>query len=146
MPDPVQREKGHLLNYRGINPVLKDSLRCRDMVEEIMDDEDEVRDLNLSSRPLREERRRLRERGRLERGMARSNLQNLEYGNGESISATVSGQRPMNSRSANSAKRHRQSEEIAPHYSHNDVDNRCPSIAQHCVKSTASSLLRRHVS
>ena len=37
-----------------------------------MDDEDEVRDLNLSSRPLREERRRLRERGRLERGMARS--------------------------------------------------------------------------
>ena len=45
---------------------------CRDMVEEIMDDEDEVADLNLSSRPLREERQRLRERLRLERGMARS--------------------------------------------------------------------------
>lgn len=42
------------------------------MVEEIMDDEDEVRDLNLSSRPLREERRRVRERERLERGMARA--------------------------------------------------------------------------
>ena len=37
-----------------------------------MDDEDEVADLNLSSRPLREERQRLRERLRLERGMARS--------------------------------------------------------------------------
>lgn len=39
------------------------------MVEEIMDDEDEVRDLNLSSRPLREERRRRRDRERLERGI-----------------------------------------------------------------------------
>lgn len=34
-----------------------------------MDDEDEVRDLNLSSRPLREERRRRRDRKRLERGI-----------------------------------------------------------------------------
>ena len=40
-----------------------------------MDDEDEVRDLNLSSRPLREDRRRVRERERLERGMARSQSQ-----------------------------------------------------------------------
>ena len=36
-----------------------------------MDDEDEVAEMNLSSRPGREERRRLRERERLERGMER---------------------------------------------------------------------------
>ena len=47
----------------------------RDMLEEIMDDEDEVRDINLSSRPLREERRRARERERLERGIARTHDQ-----------------------------------------------------------------------
>ncbi len=43
----------------------------RDMLEELMDDEDEVREMNLTSRPEREERRRLRERERLERGMER---------------------------------------------------------------------------
>ena len=43
----------------------------RDMLEELMDDEDEVREMNLSSRPEREERRRLRERERLERGAER---------------------------------------------------------------------------
>jgi hypothetical protein len=43
----------------------------RDMLEELMDDDDEVCKLNLSSRPSREERRRLRERERLERGMER---------------------------------------------------------------------------
>ena len=36
-----------------------------------MDDEDEVRDMNLSSRPSREERRRVREREKIERGMER---------------------------------------------------------------------------
>lgn len=36
-----------------------------------MDDEDEVRELNLSSRPKREEKRRQRERERLEREMER---------------------------------------------------------------------------
>ena len=36
-----------------------------------MDDEDEVAEMNLSSRPGREERRRTRERERLERGMER---------------------------------------------------------------------------
>ena len=36
-----------------------------------MDDEGEVRDMNLSSRPKREERRRQRERDRLEREMDR---------------------------------------------------------------------------
>jgi len=39
----------------------------RDMLEELMDDEDELIELNLSSRPVREERRRQRERERLER-------------------------------------------------------------------------------
>ena len=36
-----------------------------------MDDEDEVREMNLSSRPLREERRRQREIERIERGRER---------------------------------------------------------------------------
>lgn len=36
-----------------------------------MDDEDEMRDMNLSSRPGREEKRRVRERDRLEREMER---------------------------------------------------------------------------
>jgi len=45
-----------------------------------MDDEDEVRDLNLSSRPLREDRRKVRERERLERGMARSQQMAAEGG------------------------------------------------------------------
>eukprot|EP00884_Botryococcus_braunii_P004085 jgi/Botrbrau1/13678/Bobra.0378s0009.2 len=43
----------------------------RDMLEELIDDEDEIRDMNLSSRPLREERRRQRERERIERGRER---------------------------------------------------------------------------
>ena len=55
----------------------------RDMVEEIMDDADEVRELNLSSRPAREERRRYRERERLERGMAR-NQAGLQQGDSAS--------------------------------------------------------------
>lgn len=41
------------------------------MLEELMDDEDEVRDMNLCSRPSREERRRVREREKIERGMDR---------------------------------------------------------------------------
>lgn len=36
-----------------------------------MDDEDEVREMNLSSRPLRVERRRQRERERIERDVER---------------------------------------------------------------------------
>lgn len=55
-----------------------------------MDDEDEVRDLNLSSRPLREERRRARERERLERGMARSQSMPSENSN-EAHSVTPRG-------------------------------------------------------
>lgn len=43
----------------------------RDVLTELMDDEDEVRELNLSSRPKREEKRRQRERERLEREMER---------------------------------------------------------------------------
>ncbi len=46
-------------------------LTTRDMLEELMDDDDEVCKMNLSSRPIREDRRRLRERERLERGMER---------------------------------------------------------------------------
>jgi hypothetical protein len=41
------------------------------MLEDIMDDEDELKDFNLSSRVLREERRRRRERSRLERELER---------------------------------------------------------------------------
>ena len=45
--------------------------QCRDMLEEIMDDEEEVQQINLSSRPLREEQRKQRDRQRLEREMER---------------------------------------------------------------------------
>jgi hypothetical protein len=41
------------------------------MLEELMDDEDELREMNLLSRPRREERRRQRERERLERELER---------------------------------------------------------------------------
>lgn len=43
----------------------------RNMLEELMDDEDELQEFNLSSRPLREERRKQRERERLERELER---------------------------------------------------------------------------
>lgn len=43
----------------------------QELLEEIMDDDDEIRELNLSSRPIREEKRRQRERDRLEREMER---------------------------------------------------------------------------
>ena len=48
-----------------------DCCLCSNMLEELMDDEDEMRDMNLSSRPSREEKRRVRERDRLEREMER---------------------------------------------------------------------------
>ena len=44
------------------------------MLQELMDDEGELRDMNLSSRPGREEKRRVRERDKLEREMERSEL------------------------------------------------------------------------
>ena len=47
------------------------------MLQELMDDEDEMRDMNLSSRPGREEKRRVRERDRLEREMERSDSQSV---------------------------------------------------------------------
>lgn len=71
---------------REINPVNLEELRrikqalvelenkadgLREVLEQIMDDEDELRELNLSSRPRREERKRQRERDRLERELAR---------------------------------------------------------------------------
>jgi hypothetical protein len=43
----------------------------RGVLEELMDDEEEMQELNLSSRPAREEKRRQRERERLEREMER---------------------------------------------------------------------------
>lgn len=72
---------------RAINPVNLEELRkvkgalveleakadkLRSMLEELMDDEDELRELNLSNRPRREERRRQRERERLERELERA--------------------------------------------------------------------------
>lgn len=47
------------------------SANIQELIEEIMDDDDEIRELNLSSRPIREEKRRQRERDRLEREMER---------------------------------------------------------------------------
>ena len=41
------------------------------MLEELMDDEDDLRDMNLSSRPAREEKRRQRERERLKQEVER---------------------------------------------------------------------------
>jgi hypothetical protein len=55
---------------RGLSPAGCRGARS-DMLEEMMDDEDEVREMNLSSRPLREERRRQREIDRIERGRER---------------------------------------------------------------------------
>ena len=67
---------------KQINPVNLEELRSvkaslvdieskadalREVLEDLMDDEDEMREMNLSSRPQREERRRQRERDRLER-------------------------------------------------------------------------------
>ncbi len=53
------------------------------MLEEMMDDEDEVREMNLSSRPVREERRRQREIDRIERGRERCILSSLPCGRKE---------------------------------------------------------------
>ena len=44
---------------------------CRALLEELVDDEDELAQLNLSSRPLREDKQRRRERERLQRGQER---------------------------------------------------------------------------
>ncbi|CAL8467778.1 g7316 [Coccomyxa elongata] len=82
-----KRVSNVLMNLpRDITPVNLEELRrvkqclveleskadnLRDMLEELMDDDDEVCKMNLTSRPKREERRRLRERERLERGMER---------------------------------------------------------------------------
>eukprot|EP00798_Chlamydomonas_sp_ICE-L_P017634 gene17634-23977_t len=72
---------------RDINPVNLEELRrvksalveletkadtARKILEELMDDDDELRELNLSSRPRREERRRQRERTKLERELERA--------------------------------------------------------------------------
>lgn len=61
----------------------------RDLLEELMDDEEEFIQLNLSSRPLREERRKQRERERLEREMA-DRRSGLAEGQGEAAAPTSS--------------------------------------------------------
>jgi hypothetical protein len=67
----------------------------RDMLTELMDDEEEVIELNLSSRPKREEKRRQRERERLEREMERElterGMMRLVDGNDPSSSSNSSG-------------------------------------------------------
>lgn len=85
----VTRRVGELLQKlpRDINPVNLEELRrikqalvelenkadmLREMLEQIMDDEDELREINLSSRPRREERRKQRERERMERQLTRA--------------------------------------------------------------------------
>ena len=88
-----------------------------------MDDEDEVRDLNLSSRPLREERRRLRERGRLERGMARSHHPAEHHSQNEAstpAAAWAAAQRQMGSPSRNSKRAKAAIEEHTSLRSEND--------------------------
>ena len=90
-----------------------------------MDDEDEVRDLNLSSRPLREERRRLRERGRLERGMARSHHPAEHHSQNEASNASAAwtaAQRQMSPTSRNSKKAKAAIEERTS--IRNDMENR----------------------
>lgn len=74
---------------RDINPMNLEELRkvkgalveleqkadtLRKLLEEVMDDEDELRELNLSSRPRRQDRRRQRERERLERELDRARV------------------------------------------------------------------------
>jgi hypothetical protein len=59
------------------------------MLEELMDDEGEIRDMNLSSRPKREERRRQRERERLEREMDREHR--ADGGQGSSLEWSSAG-------------------------------------------------------
>ena len=54
-----------------------------------MDDEGEIRDMNLSSRPKREERRRQRERERLEREMERDTR--ADGGQGSSLEWSSAG-------------------------------------------------------
>jgi hypothetical protein len=60
-----------MLTRHTFDKLVMRKMWCRDMLEELMDDEDEMRDMNLSSRPGREEKRRVRERDRLEREMER---------------------------------------------------------------------------
>jgi hypothetical protein len=63
--EELRRVKGLLVGLESKAETLKE------LLEELMDDEDEMADLNLSSRPAREEKRRARERERLEREVSR---------------------------------------------------------------------------
>lgn len=72
----------------------------RGMLEEAMDDEDELRELNLSSRPRREERRRTRERNRLERELERAReireeLEERVMDDGQPITASLPSTTPV---------------------------------------------------
>lgn len=46
-------------------------LLCSNMLEELLDDQEDIGDINLSSRPMREEGRRQRDREALEREVGR---------------------------------------------------------------------------
>jgi len=59
--DELRRVKGALVELESRSESLVQ------LLEEVLDDDDEIRDFNLSSRPQREEKRRQRERVRLER-------------------------------------------------------------------------------
>lgn len=60
-------------------PLMKAAV-CRELLEGIMDDDDELKEFNLSSRVQREERRKLRERGRLERELEREREERSSFG------------------------------------------------------------------
>eukprot|EP01025_Chloroclados_australasicus_P014665 TRINITY_DN16890_c1_g1_i3.p1 TRINITY_DN16890_c1_g1~~TRINITY_DN16890_c1_g1_i3.p1 ORF type:complete len:546 (-),score=69.89 TRINITY_DN16890_c1_g1_i3:727-2364(-) len=77
---------------RQINPVNLEELRrikqvlvelktkadsLRELLEEVMDDDDELREFNLSSRPRREERRRNREREKIQRDLDMAETWNM---------------------------------------------------------------------
>lgn len=59
--EALRRTKSSLVELEGRAETLVQ------LLEEVLDDVDELRDFNLSSRPIREEKRRQRERERLER-------------------------------------------------------------------------------
>ncbi|KAL6759812.1 hypothetical protein V8C86DRAFT_1226599 [Haematococcus lacustris] len=115
----VTRRVGELLSLLpgDINPVSLEELRrvkgalvelenkadtLRNMLEELMDDEDELRELNLSSRPRREERKRQRERERLERELERARELKEELEERLEEDEEGGSQRPGNSSSSHS--------------------------------------------
>lgn len=82
-----------MFDLRVVSSVLR-SVLYREMLEELMDDEDELREINLSSRPRREDRRRQRERNRLEMEVERAReikeeLEERALDDGQPITASL---------------------------------------------------------